>query len=74
MARINDVYHSDIYITPDRQMFVPDTKSEFGLVQLEPDDFEELKIQDGEDIITLITCHPYRINSHRYIVKAKRKK
>lgn len=41
MARINDVYHSDIYITPDRQMFVPDTKSEFGLVQLEPDDFEE---------------------------------
>lgn len=41
MVRINDVYHSDIYITPDRQMFVPDTKSEFGLVQLEPDDFEE---------------------------------
>ncbi len=41
MARINDVYHSDIYITPDRQMFVPDTKSEFGLVQLEPEDFEE---------------------------------
>ena len=41
MARINDVYHSDIYITPDRQMLVPDTKSEFGLVQLEPDDFEE---------------------------------
>ena len=44
MARINDVYHSDIYITPDRQMFVPDTKSEFGLVQLEPDDFEEFYI------------------------------
>ena len=41
MARINDVYHSDIYITPDRQMFVPDNKSEFGLVQLEPEDFEE---------------------------------
>ena len=41
MARIKVVYPSDIYITPDRQMFVPDTKSEFGLVQLEPDDFEE---------------------------------
>lgn len=40
---------------------------------IEPDDFEELKIQSGEDIITLITCHPYRINSHRYIIKAKRK-
>lgn len=41
MARINDVYHSDIYITPDKLMFVPDTRSEFGLVQLEPEDFDE---------------------------------
>lgn len=40
---------------------------------IEPDDVSELKVQDGEDIITLITCHPYRVNSHRYIVKAKRK-
>lgn len=41
---------------------------------IEPYDVSELKVQDGEDIITLITCHPYRVNSHRYIVKAKRKK
>lgn len=41
MVRINDSYHSDIYITPDRQMFVPDNRSEFGLVSLEPEDFEE---------------------------------
>ena len=41
MVRINDSYHSDIYITPDRQMFVPDNRSEFGLVPLEPEDFEE---------------------------------
>ena len=41
MVRINDVYHSDIYITPDKLMFVPDTRSEFGLVQLEPEDFDE---------------------------------
>lgn len=41
MVRINDSYHSDIYITPDRQMFVPDNRSEFGLVLLEPEDFEE---------------------------------
>ena len=40
---------------------------------IEPDDVSELKVQDGEYIITLITCHPYRVNSHRYIVKAKRK-
>lgn len=40
---------------------------------IEPDDVKELCIQDGQDIVTLITCHPYRVNSHRYIVKAKRK-
>ena len=40
---------------------------------IEPDDVSELKVKNGEDIITLITCHPYRVNSHRYIVKAKRK-
>ena len=41
MARINDIYHSDIYITPAKEMFVPDPNSEFGLMQLKPDDFEE---------------------------------
>ncbi len=41
MARINDVYHSDIYITPAKEMFVPNPNSEFGLMQLKPDDFEE---------------------------------
>ena len=38
---------------------------------VDPDDIDELKIEEGEDIITLITCHPYRVNSQRYIVKAK---
>lgn len=39
---------------------------------INPDDISELEIQEGQDIITLITCHPYRINTQRYIVKAKR--
>ncbi len=39
---------------------------------INPDDVSELEIQEGQDIITLITCHPYRINTQRYIVKAKR--
>lgn len=41
MSRINDVYYSDIYITPDKQMFVPDSHTENGLMQIDPDDFEE---------------------------------
>lgn len=39
---------------------------------INPDDIRELEIKSGEDIITLITCHPYRVNNQRYIVKAQR--
>lgn len=39
---------------------------------IEPNDITELEIKEGEDIITLITCHPYRVNNQRYIVKAVR--
>ena len=41
MARINDVFYSDIYITPDKQVFVPDSRSENGLTQIQADDFND---------------------------------
>lgn len=41
MARINDTYYSDIYITAEKLVFVPDSQTENGLQQIEPDDFEE---------------------------------
>ena len=28
MVRINDIFYSDIYITPEKQMFVPDRRTE----------------------------------------------
>lgn len=37
-----------------------------------PNEVGELLIEDGKDIITLLSCHPYRVNSHRYVVKAQR--
>lgn len=39
---------------------------------IKPTDVKELLIQDGRDLVTLITCHPYRVNSHRYIVYCER--
>lgn len=39
MGRINDVFYSDIYITPEKEVFVPDPKTESGLQRFEPDDF-----------------------------------
>lgn len=38
---------------------------------INPTDINELLIEEGKNIITLITCHPYRVNTQRYIVKAK---
>ena len=39
---------------------------------IEPTDVSELKIVEGQDYITLLTCHPYMINSHRLIVRGHR--
>lgn len=32
----------------------------------------EVLIQEGRDMLTLITCHPYRNNTHRYVVYCER--
>ena len=37
-----------------------------------PNELENVKIQEGKDLITLSTCHPYTKNTHRYIVIAAR--
>lgn len=39
---------------------------------IEPTDFSELTIIDGEDYCTLFTCTPYGINTHRLLVRGKR--
>lgn len=37
-----------------------------------PNDIEALWIQNGKDLITLVTCHPYPTNKQRYIVICER--
>lgn len=39
---------------------------------INPDEINEILIQDNRDLVTLITCHPYLINSHRYVVYCER--
>lgn len=39
---------------------------------VEPDDVSSLSIQDGKDLVTLVTCTPYGINSHRLLVTGER--
>lgn len=37
-----------------------------------PADIDDILIQPGRDLITLITCHPYRYNYQRYVVYCER--
>jgi len=46
------------------------------LTMIEKDDHETLegalKIEEGEDYVTLFTCTPYGVNSHRFLVRGTR--
>lgn len=44
--------------------------SEIAVV--EPDQVECLYIRPGEDLLTLISCHPYPTNTYRYVVTCTR--
>lgn len=37
-----------------------------------PDEVSSLGVQEGKDLVTLVTCTPYGINSHRLLVHAER--
>lgn len=39
---------------------------------IQPTDIQEILIQPGRDMVTLITCHPYRYNYQRYVVYCER--
>lgn len=37
-----------------------------------PDDTELLAIEDGEDYVTLVTCTPFGVNTHRLLIRGER--
>ena len=39
---------------------------------IEPEDTSLLKIETGRDLVSLITCTPYGVNSHRLVVTGER--
>lgn len=42
------------------------------ILTVEPTNFEPVLVQEGEDLMTLLTCTPYMINSHRLLVRGHR--
>ena len=41
-------------------------------IVIAPDDIEAVKILEGRDMVTLVTCHPYTENYQRYVVYCRR--
>lgn len=39
---------------------------------IQPTDIEDLMVVEGKDYVTLMTCTPYMVNSHRYLVRGER--
>lgn len=62
-------YGDKIYIQNFKEELVYEV---YEIKIIEPDDIGELYIQEGKDIVTLITCHPYRVNTQRLLVRAIR--
>lgn len=44
----------------------------FNIDTVEPDNISDLGVVEGRDLVTLVTCTPIGVNSHRLIVQAER--
>ena len=42
------------------------------ILEVEPTDTEALRVEPGRDLVTLLTCTPYGVNSHRLLVRGYR--
>ncbi len=43
-----------------------------GMQVVLPDELDDLTVQSGQDLCTLVTCTPYGVNSHRLLVRGVR--
>lgn len=53
-------------------IYILDRKLAYEVDQIqvvEPSEIESLQLQEGEDYVTLVTCTPYAINTHRLLVR-----
>lgn len=63
--KMGDVFYIHVY---DRTL----TYTVDQIKKAVPTDTSDLQIVDGEDYVTLVTCAPVGVNSHRLLVRGKR--
>ncbi|AHI23689.1 fimbrial associated sortase [Corynebacterium vitaeruminis DSM 20294] len=68
--RLSDVKENDVFYVQ-----VSGHKLKYQVDQIKvvlPTETDDLKVQEGKDLITMITCTPYGINTHRLLVRGHR--
>lgn len=69
-TRLNEVEVGDVFY-----LYVLDAVLTYkvdAVNVVEPEDTSLVQIEEGEDLVTLITCTPYSINTHRLLVRGHR--
>lgn len=69
-TRLDELEEGDLFIinTLDRDL----TYRVDQITTVLPDNTEYLEIEQGKDYVTLVTCTPYGVNSHRLLVRGVR--
>lgn len=68
-------YLTDMKVGDEFYIHILDKTLKYQVDQIEvvlPSEINSLRIVDGEDLVTLLTCTPYGINTHRLLVRGKR--
>ena len=68
-------YLTDLEEGDEFYIQVLDRKLKYVVDQIKvvlPDETDDLRIETGEDYVTLLTCTPYSINTHRLLVRGTR--
>lgn len=70
LVRLDEIEEGDYLFvrTGDRTLAYKVTQIQV----VEPDDVSSLNIRPGEDLLSVVTCTPYGLNTHRLIVTGKR--
>ncbi len=67
LDRLEEGDHFLIHVLDDTLCYEVDQ-----ILTVEPDETEALAVEDGEDLVTLLTCTPYGVNTHRLLVRGHR--
>lgn len=69
-TRLDELKKKDqIYIHVCKKTLVYEVVDSFVV---EPEDILDMAIEEDQDLLSLVTCTPYGINTKRLVVKAKR--